>query len=165
MKKIIFVRHSKSSWDNMYIQDHDRELNKRGRRDSVFMAKKLKELGYTPEIIIASSAVRALTTAKNISEVLGVSDLRIENHLYSCSRKTIIDYVNALEAEASTILIVNHNPTITDIFNSYTSEYLYNVPTTGIFEVEFDIDNWKDVKSDNGKIVNYIYPKMYKDEL
>ncbi len=149
----------------MYVQDHDRELNNRGKRDSVFMAKKLKELGYEPEIIIASSAVRALTTAQNISKILGISDVRIEKKLYSCSCETIIDYINELYDEASTILIVNHNPTITNIFNGYTSEYLYNVPTTGIFEVEYDVDNWQDIKSNNGKIVNYIYPKMYKDEL
>lgn len=165
MKSITFVRHSKSSWNEPLLSDHDRPLNNRGKRDSIFISQKLKDLGYNPKIIITSSAIRALTLAKELSKTLGVSDLRVEKDLYLCSPTLIIDYVNKLNTSENRILIVNHNPTITNIYNSYTQEYIHNVPTTGVFEVNYDVDNWEDINLSNGKIVEYIYPKMYIDEL
>jgi len=60
MKKLILVRHAKSSWKNPALSDFNRPLNKRGKRDAPYMGKKLREKGIKPELIIASSAVRAL---------------------------------------------------------------------------------------------------------
>ena len=43
MKTVILVRHAKSSWKDPGLEDFDRPLNKRGKRDAPFMGKKLRE--------------------------------------------------------------------------------------------------------------------------
>ena len=63
-KQVIIVRHGKSSWANFTISDHDRPLDERGIKDSPFMANWLSELGFFPQRLITSTAVRAKSTAR-----------------------------------------------------------------------------------------------------
>ena len=64
MKRIYFIRHAKSSWKDMDLADHDRPLNARGERDAPAMAAALAQRGVSPDGIITSSALRAVTTAR-----------------------------------------------------------------------------------------------------
>ena len=43
MKTLILVRHAKSSWDNVGMDDSERPLNERGKEDAPVMAKRLKD--------------------------------------------------------------------------------------------------------------------------
>ncbi len=70
MKKLYLIRHAKSSWDYPGLNDHERPLNKRGERDAPFMAKILKEKKVKPDLILSSTAVRALEFAKKIADEL-----------------------------------------------------------------------------------------------
>ena len=71
-KQVIIVRHGKSSWANFTISDHDRPLDERGIKDSPFMANWLSELGFFPQRLITSTAVRAKSTARFFSDKFGI---------------------------------------------------------------------------------------------
>ena len=71
MKTIILVRHAKSSWKNPRLDDFERPLNKRGRRDAPLMGEKLKERQILPDLILASPAKRARKTADLIAKAIG----------------------------------------------------------------------------------------------
>ena len=43
MKKLVIIRHAKSSWDDPFLNDHDRPLAERGLKDAPKMAKRLKK--------------------------------------------------------------------------------------------------------------------------
>ena len=64
MKRLILIRHAKSSWSDYSIDDFDRSLNKRGERDAPFMAQKLAEKGIKPDLIVSSPAKRAIICEK-----------------------------------------------------------------------------------------------------
>ena len=65
-KILLILRHAKSSWKEPDFQDHDRPLNKRGKRNVPRMRKLLKELDLVPDFIISSIAKRAKDTAKAV---------------------------------------------------------------------------------------------------
>ena len=67
MKTLTILRHAKSSWRDATLDDHDRPLNARGKRDAPMMAARIKQAGIRPSLIISSSATRAWTTAKEIA--------------------------------------------------------------------------------------------------
>ena len=67
-KTLLLLRHAKSSWKKLNITDHDRSLNKRGKKDAPKMGKVIKELDIVPDLIISSPAKRAMDTAKLIAE-------------------------------------------------------------------------------------------------
>ena len=77
MKKLYIIRHAKSSWKDTALDDFKRPLSKRGRKDAPFMAKKLKQKGVMPDVIISSPATRAKTTAELIAKELNFKKLII----------------------------------------------------------------------------------------
>ncbi len=164
MKFITFVRHAKSSWDSFSIPDHDRPLNNRGQRDSVFMGKKLSSLGFKPQIIICSSAKRAQLTAKNIAKSLSDTDIIIKEELYDSYPADYIKIIGEIDEKYSDVMMVGHNPTMTDIVNYFSPDIIYNVPTTGVFKIQFDVEKWIDISFESGKLIEFIYPKMFKHE-
>jgi phosphohistidine phosphatase len=68
MKTLLVLRHAKSSWNDTSLDDHERPLNKRGRRDGPRMGELVREHRLTPDIIISSDAVRARRTAEAVAE-------------------------------------------------------------------------------------------------
>lgn len=83
MKRLYIIRHAKSSWSDMGLDDFDRGLNKRGRLDAPKMGLRLKNKGVMPDIILSSSAKRAKKTAKIIAEFIGFSKkIKFRDTLY-----------------------------------------------------------------------------------
>jgi len=77
-RKILYlVRHAKSSWKDSTLSDMDRPLNKRGRRNSPDMGRRMLEQDHQPELFISSPANRALSTTRNIMRELGIDDAEI----------------------------------------------------------------------------------------
>lgn len=164
MKSIFFARHAKSSWDNININDHDRDLKNRGKRDSAFMSQKLLELDWIPDLIISSTALRAKKTAEQIANILKVKNLTPEPDLYLAPPHVFINIVNGLDKQFNSVMLVAHNPALTDLINSYSTESIFNVPTAAIFKVDFDVNKWEDITFENGKLSGFIYPKKYMNE-
>ena len=68
MKTLLVLRHAKSSWNDPALDDHERPLNKRGRRDAPRMGELVREYGLIPDVVISSDAVRARLTAEAVAE-------------------------------------------------------------------------------------------------
>ncbi|MBK8473109.1 MAG: histidine phosphatase family protein [Sphingobacteriales bacterium] len=84
MKRLVLIRHAKSSWDDGAISDFDRPLNARGQHDAPRMGAWLREKGITPDLIYSSPAQRALSTARLIAHETGYSlaDIITKDILY-----------------------------------------------------------------------------------
>ena len=84
MKELILVRHAKSSWKDASVYDHERPLNKRGKRDAPEMGARLKLRGCEPDLIVSSSAVRALETARTVAGEIGypLGRIVVDERLY-----------------------------------------------------------------------------------
>ncbi|XP_022642539.1 uncharacterized protein At3g52155, chloroplastic isoform X3 [Vigna radiata var. radiata] len=67
-RRLILLRHAKSSWANRSLRDHDRPLSKSGKEDAVRVSRKLQELGWIPELILSSDAARTKETLKIMQE-------------------------------------------------------------------------------------------------
>ncbi len=163
MKRVFFVRHAKSSWSDTSLSDIQRPLNKRGLRDAPFMAALLKGKGVSPDAIISSPAVRAHTTAKYFAQaLLGAEDrVVLYKELYHAFPRDILDVIGKQPDDLNVILVFGHNPGFTSIANLFSKEYIGNVPTCGILEVEANIKKWSDLSEKNGTAVSFHYPKQY----
>jgi len=156
MKTVYFIRHAKSSWSDMSLRDHDRPLNKRGKRDAPFMAEKLKELGVEPDAIITSTALRAKTTALHFASVFDLSGSRLQEEpaIYEAYSSNILKIVQNTSDDFDTILVFGHNPGFTMVANSFVGgEDIDNVPTCGIVKVVADVSNWRDLKKSKGEVI------------
>lgn len=163
MKTIFFIRHAKSSWEDLTLADAERPLNKRGLRDAPFMAKLLRGKYQSVDHIISSPAVRAYTTAKYFAEEFDKKpeDIEVVSFIYHSYEQQILDYIPQLDNNLKTVCIFGHNPTFTGLANHFSEEYIANVPTCGIIKIEAEVDNWKSFNQKNAKLVAFHYPKQY----
>ena len=59
MKELLIVRHAKSSWDFPHLNDYDRPINYRGKRDAPKMANWLSLQATNADLIITSGAEKS----------------------------------------------------------------------------------------------------------
>ncbi len=163
MKNVFFVRHAKSSWVDMSLNDFDRPLNKRGLRDAPFMATLLTTKANKIDLILSSPANRAFTTATYFAKAysIDVENIQLEPTLYHPSPDDVYNVIKSLDTPLENILIFGHNPAWTTIANTFSDEYIPNIPTAGIFKIASTIDSWKEFDEQNGKFDALYYPKMY----
>ncbi len=166
MKKLYMVRHAKSSWDEAYVSDLERPLNKRGRRDAPLIGGVLRDLGATVDFIRSSPAVRALTTARLLAEELSypLADIVTEDAMYSAGAATLLNFVRQTPDSAKEVMIVGHNPGMHMLAESLAGFEETNLPTCGVVCVEFPIDRWQDVKPGIGAVKFYEYPKRHVED-
>ena len=134
MKKIYLIRHAKSSWSEEEISDFDRPLNKRGKRDLLFMANRLREFSITPELILSSTAKRAQKSAKVIAQNINydVDKIKYDESLYDSSYSTYRYLLDSLDDKLNSVFIVAHNPTLTEVAERLSGAILTNIPTCSI---------------------------------
>ncbi len=164
VKKLYLFRHAKSSWDNPDLDDFDRPLNKRGKRDAPFMGELLLEKGIKPDVLISSPAKRAYATAKVIAKKLGYPrrEIQKDKKLYLASAGELLRIINELPDEYSSVMLFGHNPGLTQICNLLSNANIMNIPTSGIAEIDFEVDSWKNVIPESGKLISFEYPKKYR---
>jgi phosphohistidine phosphatase len=164
MKTLYLIRHAKSSWKDFTLSDIDRPLNNRGKRDAPEMGRRLKEKNILPSLIISSPALRAFTTAKIIANQIGYSEESIitEKDLYECNSSGIIELIKKTENAKDPIYIFGHNPEFTDLANYFTKKNISNIPTCGIFCVNFDVTDWTEISPRNAGLVFFDFPRNNK---
>lgn len=161
MKTIVFIRHAKSSWKYPELTDFERPLNKRGKRDAPEMAIRLKGLNIQPDLIISSTAVRAKMTATYFAELLDYPSFKIqaEDKIYEASVTDVFEVIRGLNDNHNIIIVFGHNPTFTTIANHFSKTPIMNVPTCGMFGVQFQTESWKDFAESQSKFLFYDFPK------
>lgn len=161
MKILTLVRHAKSSWDDRNLSDRDRPLNHRGERDAPKIGQRIVEAGIRPSMIITSPAVRAWTTAKIIAQKIGypLEFLQREDDLYLASLDTLLDVVVAQQNEINNLMIVGHNPGLTDFANFLSPGLTGNLPTAGVVSVSVATDDWKLYEQPATELLFFSYPK------
>ena len=162
MKTIYLVRHAKSDWDDPSIRDFDRPLNKRGKNNAPAMGKLLKQQGIIPELVITSTAMRAKTTAELITAEIGIKPDKMvyEKELYLASAQEIFLLIKETPPEYNSVMIVAHNPGITELLNRLTggNNFVTNIPTCGVAELQFE-GEWNKLASGKSLLEKFLVPK------
>ncbi len=158
MKRLILVRHGKSSW-NHDVPDHQRPHKKRASKDAELVIHALKQHLKSPVNIWSSFAVRALETARIFQRELQVDDkdLEVKKELYTFDSDQLLEILKSCDDSIGELMVFGHNPAITEVVNSLGDQFFDNVPTTGLCIIEFNVNSWKNIKE--GKTILYLFPR------
>ena len=161
MKRITLLRHAKSSWDSPGIDDFDRPLNARGEHDAPDMGRRLKARGARPSLILSSTANRAITTARTIAHEIGypIEFIQPEQELYLAWPDKILNILIRGGAQFNDVMIVGHNPGLTELANNISNAHIDNLPTCGAFAIDAEIDDWAELPNNPGTLAWFDYPK------
>lgn len=161
MKYLILVRHAKSDWGNPGLDDFDRPLNERGKRDAPVMARRLLDKKIKIDLFVSSPAKRAAKTAKNFVEELGAKkkNLLFNKELYLAAPSVFYEVIAEIDNEFDTVAVFSHNNGITDFANQLTDARIDNIPTCGVFAIKINCSSWKDFKDAEKEFWFFDYPR------
>jgi phosphohistidine phosphatase len=160
MKILLVLRHAKSSWNDPALDDHERPLNRRGRRDAPRMGELVREYGLMPDVVISSDAVRARLTTEAMAEALHYAgEILVDQRLYMASPDDILSLLRRVRQNAETVMIVGHNPGLEDLVEQLTGER-QDLPTAALAQIVLPIDRWRDLTlSTRGTLMGHWRPK------
>jgi phosphohistidine phosphatase len=159
MKHIILMRHAKSDWSNGELTDHQRTLNTRGNLDAPLMATRIKGYGKLPELMLVSDATRTRETWQHITKPLGNVQTKFDRALYMASPYTIIEKLKEVDNLIDTVLLIAHNPGITEVFHILANIDIDNVPTAGVGCIQLHTDKFSEIENCKKNLVYFTYPK------
>jgi len=160
MKNLYLIRHAKSSWSDLSLDDFDRPLNKRGKRDAPIMAQWLCEKVGQLDGIISSPAKRAKATAKQFASAFDV-DIDYHKSLYHAGEAEILSSIYGVDNDKTQIAIFGHNPGFTYFANNFVKDnsHIDNVPTCGIVGIASSAESWAGFNEQNSKVEFFMFPK------
>jgi phosphohistidine phosphatase len=166
MKTLIILRHGKSSWDDSTLRDFDRPLLNKGKRRTQLIADHLKVNSLVPELIISSPAVRAYETAVIAALNLNYNPETIQknDNLYFVNTEKYFEAVYSSSDEINTLMIVGHNPMITDFCNYFLTVKINNLPTSGLAVFKLLTDTWEETSKCSRTTEQLLFPKMLEQQ-
>ncbi len=144
MKTLTILRHGKAARNDVATSDYERPLSPRGEADVPVMAERITDAGIRPSLIMSSPAARAWTTAKLVARALSypVEFLQREDRLYLASLDKLLDVVAEQDAAFNSIVVVGHNPGLTELANHLLPGVTDSIPTCGIVSLNIETDSW-----------------------
>ncbi len=110
------------------------------------MGRRLAKRGLSPNLLVSSPAVRALTTARIMAQDLGyqLTDIAVEDDLYDAEASDILTVVRNLDDRANVVMIFGHNPGLTDLVHQLWPP-ITHLPTCAVAEFNFEVDSWSKI--------------------
>jgi len=145
MKTLLLLRHAKSSWKQSGQPDHERPLNKRGKKEAPKVGKYLKENDLIPDLILSSTARRAHDTAQAVADGCGFEG-QIDSYqdLYLSDTACYLDILHRLPDDARQVLVVGHNPDVEELLTLLT-DVSEHMPTAALAVVNLPISSWQEL--------------------
>lgn len=163
MKRIVLVRHGKADQSKTDV-DFDRTLTPVGQKDCKIIAEVVFAKNIQPDLIVTSDAVRAVETADIFADVFGLSPKSVikEHFLYDgYTTGQLTDYISKLPDDFNTIVVVGHNPFISQAGIRLSKNFHQSFSTTGCLSLTFDCDKWT-IEAGLGDIEFFEFPKKYR---
>jgi phosphohistidine phosphatase len=156
------VRHAQAEEPGQYT-DFYRPLTQKGMMDTARIANKFSESKPNVGIIISSNAERALRTAEIYADFLKLeSDNNVlKNELYSGRLQEYMDCINGIDKEIKEAILVGHNPFISYVAEYLTGETIGDVPTSGLYSIKFELENWQMIGKKTGYGIQYQTPDSF----
>ena len=162
MKFLYLIRHAEAEEFAKTGSDFDRKLTDKGEADAELIGEKLQEMNIKPQYLITSPAMRALQTAKIISDELlqKKSELVKDDRIYNATAADLLEVINELNEDYKSIALFGHNPGFYEIANLLGDSEIHKFPKTGVVAFAFAIP-WKKITPNSGMLQFFISPRQY----
>lgn len=161
MKRVYVLRHAKSERSAALGNDHGRPLAARGEQDARLVGRFLIAASPEPELVISSSAVRALDTARLAAEAGGWScDIRVEPELYEADFARVLEEIRAVDGGLDSVLVAGHEPACSAAVGSLVGSAQVRFPTAALACIELPVARWDMVEMGSGVLVWLVTPGL-----
>ena len=172
MKKVILLRHAKSSWSDPTLDDHDRPLNGRGKAAAPVIGAWLAHRKHIPDTVLCSSSERTKQTVRRMKGALpGLPEPEVDPALYHASPTTMRDRLAQLPEDCDTVMLVGHQPGLGALVRKLANgreqrrckRAYEHFPTAAAAVLEVDVDAWSDLDFAQARFVDFAKPRELMD--
>ncbi|PUB14178.1 SixA phosphatase family protein [Yoonia sediminilitoris] len=162
-KRLILIRHAKSSWDDIDADDHARVLNDRGVKSATAIGDWMAGQGLCPDLVLCSDSARTLETAKlALAQLSHAPELLLDPNLYHAAPGTLLDLLR--KQTVQTVGLIGHNPGIGIAANLLVAtppdhDRFPAYPTGAVTVIDFDINDWAQLHWGTGTCAAFIVPR------
>ena len=162
MKRLILMRHAKSDWA-AGTPDAERPLNGRGKRSAKATGLWLKDMGYLPDEVLCSSALRTRETLEKLKVEARTS---YQKALYLAEATEMLAVLR--QATGDTVLMLGHNPGIGDFAHALVAKgpehaRWNDYPTCATLVADFEIDDWEALTPGTGRVTDFVVGRDFTD--
>lgn len=161
--RLILMRHAKSAWGNLSLDDHDRPLNARGEKSARAVGQWLAERGHVPDRALVSSSRRTRETWAIVAQAFdAVPEVTFEDALYLAEPDALMAALRA--ARGSSVMMIAHNPGI-----AYFAQGLVRAlpgdarferyPTAATAVIDFAVPDWATVTWNVGTVTDLVFAR------
>ncbi|MCA0930645.1 SixA phosphatase family protein [Ruegeria profundi] len=159
-RMLILTRHAKSSWGDLSLDDHDRPLNKRGRKSAPAIAAWLRANNWLPDEVLSSTSARTHETWDLMK--LRAEKVSFHRTLYHADPEDILHELSG--ATGKTVLLLGHNPGIGAFANRIVRQKpdhprFLDYPTCATTVIRFDTTDWAKVRWKSGAVQGFVIPR------
>ena len=166
MKRLAVLRHANAGWPDG-VGDFDRPLSERGREEASRIRSEIERRELRFELVLASTARRVRETLDVVGEALGNAPIHFSDELYLASENLLVDRVRSATSEASSILLVGHNPGLErlvadlarDDESGIRNRVIAGFPTAALALLELPVDGWAEVRRGTAGLLDLIQPR------
>jgi phosphohistidine phosphatase len=146
-RTLLLLRHGEALASGTGNTDRNRPLSPRGFADVRALGKRLAEKGIVPDYVCCSAATRTQQTATELLAAMGAQpQLIVQEELYNADLTQLMAVMNALPNTAASVLMVGHNPTLTEAVAHISHHHLANIPPAGLVAFTIKQPRWEFVQ-------------------
>jgi len=164
MRRLLLLRHAKSSWDDASLPDHDRPLATRGHEAADRMAGYLRSNAPGVDLVLCSSALRTTETLQHVGRAFGNAETVVEDGLYGASDEELLQRLRAVPNDMDGVAVIGHNPGVQDLATALAGggddldRIRTKFPTGALAVLEFD-GAWAGLSERGASLVAFVTPK------
>ena len=120
----------------------------------------MKKKDLVPDAFLSSTAARARQTSEIIAKKIlyPVSDIQVHEDLYESSVRSMIGLVNSFDQSWANVVVVGHNPVLSDFIDYACGNTGHNMETGSVAELNVFVENWSEFSGSVSELVNYWMP-------
>lgn len=163
MKWLYLTRHADAKPAEEGQYDSERLLSPLGERQAEYISNCLQTEHCQIDLLVSSPAQRTLQTANILAKALGypVAQIVINPDIYNAVLPTLLEVIQHLNPQADKVMIIGHNPGMSNLANTLSKRIVEMLPTCGMVQLAFDVPQWEDcTKNKQAQLLNYLIPDL-----
>jgi phosphohistidine phosphatase len=172
MLTLSLLRHAKSSWANLLLDDFDRPLAPRGEKAAPRMGALIAERNLIPDLILCSGAARTRQTLTLASANWPAQPpVAYEDALYHATVSALLSQIHRAPDDKRHLMLVGHNPGMQAVAlllvgggeGADLRKLAHKFPSGALAVITFKHAHWRDIQPGDGHLTLFARPSDLPD--